>query len=320
MAIKEILLILAAAFSMSLRAETKWQGGTELVFASVDQGRQVLTNRDDFVERLSPFDRAARLKTAAEVSEAQYLNFVRTNVLEFTPVEKASVERAFLEIKPGLEKLKLSWPTPVLLIKTTGLEEGTAPHTRGNAVVLPAEKLQGVIDPSILAHELFHVLSRHNPALKDKLYAAIGFQKCDEIKFPSTLMRITNPDAPRNDHFIDLTVDGKTVSAIPILFAKPKSYDTQKGGEFFDYLNFEFLAVQKVPGSSAVNFDSDHPQLLEMDKVRGFYEQVGQNTSYVIHPEEILADNFVLLLKPGSQVTSPEILEKIRKALAGPAN
>ena len=53
-----------------------------------------------------------------------------------------------------------------------------------------------------------------------------------------------------------------------------------------------------------------------MQHVSGFTEQVGRNTDYIIHPEEILADNFALLVLNEHDVASPEILQKMREALA----
>ena len=45
-----------------LEAEVRL-GRTILSFATVEEGKRVLTSRDDYVERMSAFDRAARLKT-----------------------------------------------------------------------------------------------------------------------------------------------------------------------------------------------------------------------------------------------------------------
>ena len=44
-------------------------------------------------------------------------------------------------------------------------------------------------------------------------------------------------------------------------------------------------------------------------------EQVGKNTDYIIHPEEILAENFALLVLNETKVASPEILQKMREVL-----
>ena len=38
-----------------------------------DEARRILTTRDDFIRALSPFDRAARVKTDKDVSEKEFL-------------------------------------------------------------------------------------------------------------------------------------------------------------------------------------------------------------------------------------------------------
>jgi hypothetical protein len=43
---------------------------------------------------------------------------------------------------------------------------------------------------------------------------------------------------------------------------------------------------------------------------------VGRNTDYIIHPEEILAENFALLVLGAGNVPSPEVLTRMREALA----
>src|SRR5688572_12232333 len=75
-------------------AETKLGEETTVVFATVDQGREILTTRDDFVRRLSPFDRQARLKTDRAVTEAEYLAFVGNHVLAWSDDERETVESA----------------------------------------------------------------------------------------------------------------------------------------------------------------------------------------------------------------------------------
>jgi hypothetical protein len=152
-------------------------------------------------------------------------------------------------------------------------------------------------------------LSRENPALREKLYESIGFTKCDEIEFPPELRsrKITNPDAPRNDHAIRVSIHGEEVRAVPILFSKAPKYDVGRGGEFFNYLQLSFL---QVPGTSTAQ-----PVLATPEEISGFFEQVGHNTDYIIHPEEILADNFALLIIGEHKVQSPEVLEKMRRIL-----
>ena len=296
-------------------------GNSTVHFASQSEGRQTLTAKDDFIQRLSPFDRSARMKTDKTVSEGELLEFIRTNVLDWTKDEMQTVQTAIEAIQPPLRDLRLSLPPIVQLIKTTGAEEGNAAYTRATAIVIPkSDASKGQKDlQRLICHELFHILSRQNADLREKLYGIIGFTKCNEIKLPPELDRrkITNPDAPRNDHFIRLQIDGHESLAVPILLSSVETYDVKRGGEFFAYLQFQFLVVEKDGSSGnlkAVSAGSS-PKVAGMERVSGFMEQVGRNTDYIIHPEEILADNFALLVLDEHNVASPEILRKMREVL-----
>lgn len=55
---------------------------------------------------------------------------------------------------------------------------------------------------------------------------------------------------------------------------------------------------------------------LEIKQLSGFFEQVGTNTEYVIHPEEILADNFPMLVVDNKDLPPPAILKKIKQILS----
>ena len=162
-------------------------------------------------------------------------------------------------------------------------------------------------------------MSRANPELREKLYAAIGFVKCNEVAFPPKLKsrKLTNPDAPRNDHCIRLQIEGKEHWAIPILFSNAEKYDVKRGGQFFNYLQFQFLLVERDENLSTVKpiYDGQKPKLIGMQQISGFFEQVGRNTRYIIHPEEILADNLTLLVLQKGNLASPEVVEKMKTIL-----
>ena len=44
-------------------------------------------------------------------------------------------------------------------------------------------------------------------------------------------------------------------------------------------------------------------------------EQIGGNTNYIIHPDEILADNFVHLALEAEKLATPRIIEEMKKTL-----
>ena len=317
-----IVVAMLLALPGQVRAEVRLRS-TTLSFATVEEGKRVLTSRDDYVERMSAFDRAARLKTDRVVSEREYLEFVGTAVVAWEEAEKEKVYLAMEGVEEGLKKMALPFPKTIWLIKTTGQEEGNAAYTRANAIVFPEKFLKGGAPwvQRVLCHELFHVLSRANRELREKCYAAIGFDKCDELEFPEELAgrKLTNPDAPRNEHCLKVKIDGEEQWVIPILFSKEEKYDPEKGGEFFRYLQFKLVVVERAEEGMSVEVvrEGEKAKLLDAGEVTGFLEQVGENTTYLIHPEEILADNFVLLVTGKRDVPSPEVVEKLGKVLAG---
>lgn len=300
------------------RGIEKLTEGTTLVFATPERGRAVLCRRDDYVERLSPFDRSARLKTEETVSEEAYLSFVSQQLLPWNTSERAKVLGIMNGLKGQLDSLRLPLPTQLLLIKTTGREEGGAAYTRGNAIVLTESHLRRETNEltRLICHELFHVLSRAAPSVRDGLYATIGFRRCAEPVLPEPLRgrRITNPDAPVNDHCIDVVIDGSRRTVVPILLSDSQRYDPARGGEFFEYLRLRFVAVREdaAEGTTSLLLVQGQPLLVPVTELRGFFEQVGRNTGYIIHPEEILADNFAHLMMHTPDLESPQIVSRMQ--------
>jgi hypothetical protein len=112
-------------------------------------------------------------------------------------------------------------------------------------------------------------------------------------------------------------VAGELVWAMPILYSRTPKYDVASGGKFFDYLMLALMVVERSGPSGAARpiFGPDGPTLVGIDRVSGFFEQIGRNTRYIIHPEEILAENVALLVLGEKKAPSPEVLKRIAEAL-----
>ncbi len=294
---------------------------TVFKFASVEQGKKLLTQRDAFVQRMSPYDRAARMKTDRGTSEEDYLRFVSENVLAWDEQEQEKLSGILEEIQSSLQSVVVPFPPVVWVVKTTGKEEGNAPYTRGITIVLPASIFEKPVEhlEHTLYHELFHIVSRANPDLREKLYNAIGFEKIEELEFPKELAsrKITNPDAPKNDHCIRIRAGGESRWAVPILFSSTEKPDLDPQSVFFDSLQFTFLIVERTPSFEKVTpvYNDGSLFLVNPGQLTGLFEQIGRNTNYNIHPEEVLADNFALCMTGQTEVPSPDILEKIKSIL-----
>jgi len=288
-------------------------------FASEDGARKILSARDDFAVAVSPFDRQARLQAAGPVSLEDWLAFNAAQAKPWSEEERTKVEAALAKLRPQFEKFRLPLPESVLLVRTTGKEESGAAYTRQNAILLPDSVLAFDDDKlqRLLTHELFHVLSRHDAALRAKLYRIIGFEPMPAIELPGewNARRITNPDAPRIDSRIKLTVDGQTVVAAPVLYAKPAKFD-KAGGSLFKHLTFRLLALEPDGEHWRPQLENGQPVFIDPREQPDYARQIGGNTGYIIHPDEILADNFVLLVRGEGEVKTPRILEEMGAVLA----
>lgn len=309
------VLCCASAIAVEIPLHT----GSIARFATVDEGATAITKRDHFLNSLSRFDLQSRLQTDREVTVDDLLKFTAKEVVAWEKDEVEKVTAAIQSIRARLEGFRPLFPKTVLLVKTTGKEEGNAAYCRGNAVVLPKVVLARKTDQleRLLIHELFHILSRHDAKRREKLYAIVGFKPCDEIRLPKSLAhrKITNPDAPTIDFYIELTQGDRQVKAAPVLYASVDKYDAQKGGTFFRYLQFRLLVVEQVDGNwRAVEKEGD-AVVLNPKKAPDFFEQIGKNTNYIIHPDEILADNFVHLVKKTEKLQTPRIIDEMKKLL-----
>ena len=125
--------------------------GQELVFSPAADARRILSTKDAFVERLSPFDRSSRMKTDRAIAEGEFLEFVASAALEWEPREKDAIDSAFREIRPAVARLLRPIPGRINVIKTSGREEGNVPYTRGNTIIFPTRALASRCATSSLA-------------------------------------------------------------------------------------------------------------------------------------------------------------------------
>lgn len=292
---------------------------TVVRLATVEQGQQVLESRDAFARSLSRFDLQSRLDTRREATTDDLLQFAAGQVLPWSDEDARRVAATVASLRRRLEPLADVFPPEVLLIHTTGREEGGAAYTRGTAIVLPTSKIRPGAKQleRLLTHELFHVLSRHDAQLRKRLYAIVGFTVCDEIPLPQTLRdrKITNPDAPRVDCTIRLRLAGEAATCAPLLIASAEQYEPGAAGGFFKYLQFRLAEVEPNDEGFALRQADGQWVLHKPEDADDYFDQIGRNTRYIIHPDEILADNFVHLVMQRENLDTPRIIDAMAKVL-----
>jgi hypothetical protein len=149
--------------------------------------------------------------------------------------------------------------------------------------------------------------------MSERVYNTIGFRKTNEIAYPKEIadLRISNPDAPFNNFYITVQHEDKPVDVMLVLFAK-KPYE---GGSFFSYLQIGLLAVEGGDMNKTPVYTDGRPLILKVKEVQNFYEQVGKNTDYILHAEEVSADHFELLLNREKDIPNPELIEAMKNVM-----
>ena len=312
-----VLLLTANSLSAQSMQTVRLNDRTSIEFVSVDQGREFIGRRDTFVARTSALERQFRLFSRQPVSIDHWLTSMQEGVRVWKQNEIDSLTKIIKDLGSKLLPFDLKLPERVYLIRVAGSVEANMPHCRGPSIVLP-DRFFSKNSPqeSILAHELFHVLCSHNPSLRNKLYAIIGYKPCNEIVLPKSLerRRLTNPDAPTIEHRIEITsADGEHFSAVPILTLDTDQYT---GGVFVRHMRFQLMVVERNTQDQWVaKLIDGKPVLWDSNQVPDFQKQIGRNTGYIIHPEETLADNFSLLVAGKDGVPDPWVIEGMRKVL-----
>lgn len=209
--------------------------------------------------------------------------------------------------------LSLTLPQEIRILKTTMAEKGGAGgYTRMDYIVVEEQiaRMKPQQASYLLAHELFHVLTRNNPDFREKMYKLIGFNIVPkEFKVPADLrdVIITNPDVNRFDSYARFRIKGEERPCAMLIYAN-KPYE---GGSFFNYLT---IGLMPLKDGKAEQKDGK-TVIYGIKDAENFFEQVGKNTNYIINPEEIQAENFAFLLTCKPVTGTPELIEKMRQAL-----
>lgn len=296
--------------------------GTTLVYASKDQAAEFLGQEDEYTKSLSGVDRRIRMQAVEDPGDGAFRKHAAEAARDWSPEELAALNAAWDQVAEPLKNLRAKLPAEVLMIRTSGAEESNAAYTRRNAIILPENVLSR--DTSklarLLAHELFHILSRSQPAVRWDLYRIIGFEACELTDVPESLTerKITNPDAPLWNCRIQLGKPGDEIDGVPILLARVRDGEVQTEGSLFQVMEFKLLLVEKSGEAWKPMRSEERPLLVDPRSVPTFGEKIGENTRYVIHPDEILAENFVHAIFDTPGLADPQIVEQLEEILFRP--
>jgi hypothetical protein len=321
--------LLALSLSVSCTAQTpihELRLGTKLVrlLDSTSAAKYItFDQRDQYFERVTAAEMSIQMKKALQPGQTRadilpaYIEFLKKDVENFSAAESKFTATAIEKVYRTVTEIdKNIFPDTLIIIKTKGRHYGDGVYyTRENCIIIPANELSAAkTNPftTTMYHELFHVYSRLHPAKRAKLYQLIGFKTIglDHLDMPASLSErvLYNPDGVDFAQKIDLTLaDGSKISAIPIIYAKNPGY---KPGieEFFGYLEFNLFQIEPVANNryKVVVKEDGYSSVLNLESLTDFFKQIRDNTGYIIHPDEVLADNFSFIMvdKNGSKVSA----------------
>ena len=157
-------------------------------------------------------------------------------------------------------------------------------------------------------------------AFREAGYRLFGFFPLPEkpVRLPALLRQraLVNPDAGRNAYGIRVRDStGRAFVAVPRIFSKVSAYAAGTKA-YIDHVEMRLFECVETADS-----------LLLLDQPRPGYppaalldwsEQIGPNTDYVLHPEEILAEHVAMLLlgEPGVDKRGKELLEGLRRVMS----
>jgi hypothetical protein len=176
---------------------------------------------------------------------------------------------------------------------------------------------------TMMIHELFHVFSTHHPGLHDRLYGLLEYRPCNDLALPADAdaRRFTNPDAMLYNYYTVLQHEGRELAVTPVMLARGEKFDPAKGGGAFSQVALLVVELNVRDGKATPVLDPQGRIVShEAGEVPAFMQRMQRNTGYILHPEEVLADNFVHAAKKTAGLPEPELPAKLLEIMqsAGP--
>lgn len=289
-------------------------------FADREEGMEFLMACEAYYDGFSANDLAYRMQRR-DADMEDYKAFAREQVCGFTDAEKALIDVYMQKIEQKIADNGYHLPEldEIVFICTTEKEEcGASAYTHGTQIYLGKELLDSFVGTGgyapnleyLLAHEIFHCLTRSSPGFRADMYRIIHFTvQEEEFEIPPSVMEyyISNPDVEHHNAYAGFIINGEPVNCFIALVTR-KHFENA-GESFFDTAT---AALVPVDGTDAYYYPED---------ASNYDDIFGRNTDYTIDPEECMADNFGFLIAFGAEgprgdgYRTPEIIDAIREYL-----
>ena len=299
-------------------------------FASKTEGQKLMAGHTEYYASLSQNDIDWRMKKSGATLD-ELKAFGQQEVRDFSKEETIAMKKAmdYVEERLRLTGCRLPFPNDIAIVKTTMNEEsGAGAYTQkteiyvGQTIVdyatgvgIEEEYKQAYFEyvSEIMAHELFHCLTRNNPDFRRKMYHLIGFNIMEQdIELPASVKEtlLSNPDVEHIDNYAEFLIDGR-MRQCELIVRYTKTWDEAyaidgENASFFNYNESVLIPLD------------DLETAFPIDGLDVFWDKIGHNSEYVFAPEEYLADNFAFAVVyglGGLNYPSPQLISNILNLL-----
>ena len=285
----------------------------KVLFLNVKEGGEAITKdeKENFFSLVNKLDMSIQMKKnyAPEIPRSKILEdykaHLKDDVLEFSKEDMDFINSVMTEAYELCNKVSTNiFPKEIKLIKSNANHYGEgAYYTRENCIIIPKDQLALKNRKDFMEtmfHEISHIYTRYNSEKRDQLYELIGFKNTGNRS--NLLMKdglnnriLLNPDGVNFAYKIELKdIDRPPFTAIPIIISNETEFKENKT-DFFEYIHFSLYKV-RFQHSARVISTPEGESTVNMDNVPDFFEQITDNTGYIIHPDEIIADNFMYIM------------------------
>jgi hypothetical protein len=271
---------------------------------------------DDFFDWIQPLDMRIQMRVGNDEYPQKgdllkaYKAHLKDDLTEFSKEEIERIDRILKECHRAIKKLNPTiFPDTVHMIKIKGNCYGpSAFYTRQNAILIPTPMLTVMDDKTlteVMYHEIFHIISRYNDDLRKELYNLVGYTEPGPgMDIPKDILEqwLLNPDGLAYPVIIEISGPEGPVVATPVIYTSAEEYYPQRPG-FFQYLQFALFEVEMGEnGPERIITDGNGSSTLSEPWVqKAHLDVIKDNTQYIIHPDEILADNFSFLFRSAEE-------------------
>lgn len=283
--------------------------------ASKEEAIKLYLSNEDYFNSYSKYDIQYRTQSVDGTIES-LKEYGTTQMCDFNDTEIDAINSAMDEIETIIKDNNYHLPKTdeIVFIKSTQNEEGGAvAYTHGTQIymnnILPLylrtgkqNHLKGL---SILAHEIFHCLTRNNPDFRKDMYSLIHFNIADnEFDIPEKIkeISISNPDVEHHDAYATFEINENKKDCYMLnICTKPFK---EPGDSYTNGYEIILVPVKK---------QADDEDYYFIEQSQDYWDIFGENTKYITDPEECLADNFGYALVYGLNGTmeykNPEIIQ-----------